>query len=88
MSDRILTEDIFKLSLQTLEKPVDLVTNSCNSLEFEYKLHERGLLYFSVDRILARVGDMKQQQKFVRFRYCRHIGKFSIWQPYFIGVIV
>jgi hypothetical protein len=73
--ERVTTEDILQLSVPTLEKLVDLVTNSCNSLEFENKLHERGILFFSVDRILARVGDPGQQQKFVRFRFRRHIGK-------------
>ena len=47
MLERVTTQDILKLSVPTLEKLVDLVTNSCNSLEFENKLHERGILFFS-----------------------------------------
>ena len=75
MSDRILTEDIFKLPLQTLEKPVDLVTNSCNSLEVENKLHECGLINFSVYRIQARFGYPGQSRNFLRYRSGQHIGK-------------
>ena len=74
--ERVTTEDILKLSVPTLEKLVDLVTNSCNSLEFENKLHERGLLYFSVYRLLARDGD-RGIQKFARFQFRRHIGKIE-----------
>ena len=74
--DAVTTDDVLKLSVPTLEKLIDLVTNRLHSLEFENKLHERGLLYFSVYRLLARDGD-RGIQKFARFQFRRHIGKIE-----------
>ena len=72
--DAVTTDDVLKLSVPTLEKLIDLVTNRLHSVEFENKLHERGLLYFSVYRLLDRDGD-RGIQKFARFQFRRHIGK-------------